>query len=235
MNKNIALIIAGGSGNRMHGDIPKQFVEVDGVPIIVYTLKVFEIHPEITEIVVICIKEWINELENMAERYGITKLTHIFAGGKTSHESISNGANGLKDKGYDSDDVILVHDAVRPLISARIISDNISAAREKGNAVTAIRGYESYLYSEDGKSSSKYYSRDNMYRVQTPHTFRLGDMLDAFDEAGRKSIVSQSMYVLMAELNRYPINLVEGDKLNFKITYPEDCELLKLYHKFHEK
>ena len=234
--RHIALVIAGGCGNRMQEEVPKQFLPIHGVPLIVYTLRAFQRHSQIDGIVVVCIAEWVERMQEMAAQYGITKLILVVPGGLTSQESTINGVRALKESQLaSSSDILLVHDAVRPLISERIITENIAVCSEKGNAVTVIRGCESFLYSEDGVSSDAFYNRENMYRVQTPHTFTFGQLVDAFAEAEQKNLVAQSLYVLMAELHQGPFYFVEGEQKNFKLTYPEDLIFLRIYLEEHSQ
>lgn len=224
--RNIALIMAGGLGDRMGTDIPKQFMYLGGQPVILYTLKAFQIHSEIDEIAVVCVSGWETFVYNLALEHGLTKLHHVFAGGKSSYESLRTGVRSLYDL-YAAQDIILVHDAVRPFVSEQIISDNIEMCRRKGNAITAVLDYEALMYSTDGISSTACFPREVMYRAQTPHTFRLKDLKEAYAEADKKGISSQSLYTLMAELKRYPLYIVKGSRKNLKLTLPEDLDLFE--------
>lgn len=219
--RNIALIMAGGSGDRMGTDTPKQFVCLGGVPVILYTLKAFQEHPEIDEIAVVCVPGWEGFVRELAQKYDIGKLKHIFVGKKSSHESIQAGIEGLC-RVYGMKDIILVHDAVRPFVSAQIITDNIDVCLAKGNAITAVSGNEALMYSADGIASGQCFPREVMYKAQTPHTFRLEDLKEAYEEAGQKGICAQSLYTLMAELKRYPLYIAKGHRLNMKLTVPDD-------------
>ena len=136
---NIALLIAGGSGNRMGQDIPKQFMHVDGIPVIIHTLKCFQQHPDIDSIAVVCLFGWETVLRAYANQFLIDKLKWIFPGGKTGMESIHNGIYGLKEAGCDDDDLVLIHDSVRPLLSQEIISNNIATCKAYGYAITGIQ------------------------------------------------------------------------------------------------
>ena len=147
---NYALLIAGGSGNRMGQEIPKQFIHVDDCPIIVHTMKAFERHPDIEAIAVVCLEGWETVLRSYANQFSITKLRWIFKGGETGMESIHNGIYGLKAEGCNDDDLILVHDGVRPLVSQDIISSNIATCKRFGNAITGIQCREAILVSDDG-------------------------------------------------------------------------------------
>ena len=226
---NIALVIAGGSGNRMGQDIPKQFMYIDGAPIIIYTLKAFEQHPDIDAIAVVCLKGWETVLQSYANQYLITKLEWIFPGGNTGMESIHNGIFGLKEAGCSDDDLVLIHDAVRPLLLQDIISSNIAICKAYGYAVTGIKCREAILESDDGFTSSTSIPRDTLIRTQTPQTFFLGNIISAHDEAKVEGIVnSVSSCTLIAELqtNR-EMHIVPGSEKNIKITTIEDLEIFK--------
>ena len=134
---NIALLIAGGSGNRMGQSIPKQFLTVNERPVIVYTLEAFQRHPEIDSIAVVCIDGWQSVLQAYANQFNITKLQYIVSGGKNGQDSNRNGVYDLE-RHFKSDDIVLIHDAIRPMISADIISDCIRITKENGNATTVI-------------------------------------------------------------------------------------------------
>ena len=225
---NIALIIAGGSGNRMGQDIPKQFLHVDGCPIIIHTMLCFQKHPDIDVISVVCLKGWETVLQAYAKQYGITKLKHIFPGGSTGMESIHNGIYGLSEVGYADEDLVLVHDSVRPLLSQDIISSNIAICKAYGYAITGIKCREAILESEDGFSSSTSISRDKLIRTQTPQTFRLGNIIEIHEEAKRKGITnSVASCTLIAEIGGREMHIVPGSEKNIKITTLEDIDILK--------
>lgn len=225
---NVALIIAGGSGNRMGQDIPKQFMHVDGAPIIIHTLNCFQKHPDIHQIAVVCLKGWETVLQSYANQYNITKLNNIFSGGNSGMESIHNGIYGLKEAGIKDDDLVLIHDAVRPLLSQEIISNNIATCKAYGFAITGIKCREAILESEDGFSSTTSIPRDRLIRTQTPQTFRLGNIINAHEEAKLKGIVdSVASCTLCAELGGREMHIVPGSEKNIKITTVEDLEILK--------
>lgn len=226
--RNIALIIAGGSGNRMGQDIPKQFLHVDGCPIIIHTMLCFQRHPDIDAIGVVCLKGWDTVLQAYANQFNITKLKWIFPGGNSGMESIHNGIYGLKDEGCGDDDLILIHDSVRPLLSQDIISSNIAICQAYGYAITGIQCREAILESEDGFISSTSIPRDTLIRTQTPQTFRLGNILAVHEEAKRKGIVdSVASCTLIAEVGGREMHIVPGSEKNIKVTTVEDIEILK--------
>lgn len=225
---NIAVIIAGGSGNRMGQDIPKQFMHVDGCPIIIHTMMCFQRHPDIDAIAVVCLKGWDTVLQAYANQFSITKLKWIFPGGDTGMESIHNGIYGLKEAGCSDDDLVLIHDSVRPLLSQDIISSNIATCKAYGYAITGIKCREAILESTDGFSSSTTIPRDSLIRTQTPQTFRLGKIIEVHEEAKDKGIEnSVASCTLIAEVGGREMHIVPGSEKNIKITTVEDLEILK--------
>lgn len=225
---NIALIIAGGSGNRMGQDIPKQFMHIDGCPIIIHTMRCFQKHPDIDAIAVVCLKGWETVLQAYANQFSIDKLKFIFPGGNSGMESIHNGIYGLKDSGCGDEDLVLIHDSVRPLLSQDIISSNIAICKAYGYAITGIQCREAILESEDGFSSSTSIPRDKLIRTQTPQTFRLCNILNVHEEAKLKGIEdSVASCTLVAEVGGREMHIVPGSEKNIKITTIEDLEILK--------
>lgn len=225
---NIALLIAGGAGNRMGQDIPKQFMHVDGCPIIVHTLKCFQQHPDIDRIAVVCLKGWETVLQAYANQFMIDKLKWIFPGGCTGMESIHNGIYGLKESGCSDDDLVLIHDSVRPLLSQEIISSNIAICQAYGYAITGIKCREAILESEDGFTSTTSIPRDKLIRTQTPQTFKLGNIIKVHEEAKAKMIFdSVASCTLVAEVGGREMHIVPGSEKNIKITTVEDFEILK--------
>lgn len=225
---NIALLIAGGSGNRMGQDIPKQFMHVDNCPIIIHTMLAFQRHPDISAIAVVCLKGWETVLQSYANQFNVTKLKWIFPGGDTGMESIHNGIYGLKDAGCDNEDLVLIHDAVRPLLNQDIISSNIAICKAYGYAITGIKCREAILESEDGFTTNTSIPRDKLIRTQTPQTFRLGNIIQVHEEAKLKGIVnSVASCTLVAEVGGRDMHIVPGSEKNIKITTVEDLEILK--------
>ena len=226
---NIALLIAGGSGNRMGQDIPKQFMHVDGAPIIIHTMTCFQHHPDIDAISVVCLKGWETVLQSYANQFNITKLKWIFPGGNSGMESIHNGIYGLKESGCDDEDLVLIHDSVRPLLSQEIISSNIAICKAYGYAITGIQCREAILESDDGFTTTTSIPRDRLIRTQTPQTFRLGNIIKAHEEAKAKGITnSVASCTLIAELGSDRVmHIVPGSEKNIKITTVEDLEMIK--------
>ena len=223
---NIGLLIAGGAGNRMHQDIPKQFITVNERPVIVYTLEAFEKHPEIDAIAVVCIEGWENVLWAYSKQFNITKLKYVIPGGKNGQESIRNGVFEVE-KHFESYDLVLIHDAIRPMVSAEIISDSIRVAREYGNAITVIPCAEAMLQTDDGIVSVGSYPRDRLKRTQTPQTFRLGEICDlhrrALDAGITNSVASCTLKIEMGE----QVYFSSGSEKNIKLTTVEDIDIFK--------
>ena len=223
---NIALIIAGGSGNRMHQDIPKQFLTVNEKPVIVYTLEAFEKHPEIDSIAVVCIQGWEQVLWAYARQFNISKLQYVVQGGENGQDSIRNGVFELE-KHFKSNDLVLIHDAIRPMVSAEIISDNIRVAREYGNAITVIPCAEAMMQTEDGIVSVGSYPRARLKRTQTPQAFHIGDICGlhrrALESGITNSVASCTLKIEMGE----QVYFSAGSEKNIKLTTVEDIDIFK--------
>jgi len=224
--KNIALIIAGGSGARMHQDIPKQFLNIFDKPVILYTLEAFQRHPQIDAIEVVLLDGWQEILRAYCNQFNITKLVGIVKGGQCGQESIRNGVMDLEER-FGPDNIVLVHDAIRPMVSEAIISDCIRVCREHGNATTVIPCAEAMLTTSDGGSSDGQINRSSLKRTQTPQAFRLGDLADAHREALSRGITSSiASCTLYVELGR-KVWFSAGEEKNVKLTTPEDIEIFK--------
>lgn len=223
---NIALIIAGGSGQRMHQDIPKQFLNVFDKPIIIYTLEAFQKHPNIDAIEVVCLEGWHEILRAYCKQFGITKLENIVCGGENGQASIRNGVFDIR-KRHEQEDIILIHDAIRPMVSEEIISDCIRVTSLYGNAISVIPCAEAMLCTSDGETSNEQYPRDSLKRTQTPQGFKVGDIAQAHTEALEKGIINSvascTMYVELGKT----LYFSAGSEKNVKLTTPEDIEIFK--------
>lgn len=225
--KNIVLIIAGGVGARMGQDIPKQFINVYDKPVIVYTLEAFQKHPSIDAIEVVCLDGWHDVLWAYAKQFRIAKLENIVSGGKNGQDSIRNGLYDIASRHNGSDDIVLVHDAIRPMVSNDIISDNIRVCRQYGNAITVVPCTAAMLKTFDSLSTEEQVPRDNLKITQTPQAFFLQDIIAAHKEALEKgitnSVASCTMYI---ELGR-KLYMSAGSEKNLKLTTAEDIEIFK--------
>lgn len=226
---NIALLTAGGVGNRMGQDIPKQFMTIDNIPVIIYTMKAFQEHAEIDAIGVVCLNGWEVVLQAYANQFNITKLKWIFEGGNSNQESIHNGLEGLKKEECSDDDIVLVHDGVRPLVSARIISENIQKCQEFGYAVTGLVCKEAIMEVKGDCLSNIEIPRERLIRTQTPHTYRLKTLLKAHTEAEKRGVENTvASCTLLGALGINDQHLVLGSERNgLKLTQTEDVELFK--------
>lgn len=223
---NIALLIAGGSGERMQQSIPKQFLMVNERPVIIYTMEAFQKHPEIDEIAVVCINGWESVLRAYASQFNITKLKHIVPGGSNGQGSIRNGIFELE-KYHKPEDIVLIHDAIRPMISAEIISDCIRVTNEKGNAITVIPCAEAMIKTEDGKVSVGCYPREMLKRTQTPQGFHIGDISALHKKALEVGITdSVASCTLMIEMG-HQVYFSHGSEKNIKLTTVEDIDIFK--------
>ena len=224
---NIALIIAGGVGARMGQDIPKQFINVHDKPVIVYTMEAFQKHPSVDEIEVVCLDGWHDVLWAYAKQFGIAKLENIVVGGKNGQDSIRNGLYDIASRHKEQDVVVLIHDAIRPMVSADVITDNIRVCRQYGNAITVVPCTAAMLKTFDSLSSEEQVPRDNLKITQTPQAFYLNEIIEAHKEALDRgitnSVASCTMYI---ELGR-KLYMSQGSEKNIKLTTAEDIEIFK--------
>ena len=219
---NIAVIFAGGSGQRMHTkDKPKQFLMVHGKPIIVHTIEVFQNHPEIDGIVVACIEDWIPYMEEMQYRYRLDKIRKIVPGGATGQLSIFNGIEAAAEICGEGDHVVLIHDGVRPLITAELISDNIRSVNEYGSAVTCAPAKETVVLVDEDNVREVVERRDSLI-AKAPQSFRLQEVYEAQKQAIADGLTNMiDTCTLMSHYGK-PLHVVHGSSENIKITTPED-------------
>lgn len=221
---NIALILAGGIGSRSGEKIPKQFITVNDKPLIIYTLEKFENCEEIDQIYISCIDGWIDVLKEMIKKYKISKVKNIVQGGSNGLMSVYNGIQTMKN--LDENNLILIHDAVRPFIDEKSIIENIKVAKKYGVAMSAVNCVETLVYSEDGVYSSKVIPRDNLKRILTPQTFKLSILKELYKDDSVKNSKEPSTFSLYMSKG-LPIYCSNGNEKNIKITYPSDIEYFK--------
>ncbi len=221
-----ALIFAGGTGQRMNSrSKPKQFLELHGKPILIYTLEHFEYHEEIDDIVIVCLENWMDELKGFLHRYSINKVSAVVAGGETGHDSIYCGLLEMK-KTAKRDDIVLIHDGVRPLITEELIHQNIAAVKEFGNAITAEPVRESVVHSVDGKSIQDVPARGEMYVAKAPQSFFFGDILDAYQWAEQRKYKSIDSAQLLSKYGK-TMHMILSTNNNIKITTPSDYYMFR--------
>lgn len=229
---NIAIIIAGGVGNRMGQDIPKQFINVYDKPVLIYTLEGFQKHPLIDAIEVVCIEGWENVVWAYARQFGITKLRWITKGGSTGQESIRNGVYNLEGE-CSADDIMIIHDGIRPLVEPSVLTDVINKALLYGNAVTSLPYNEQIFVidPEDETTTTKYIPRETLRRVSTPQAYRYDLLNEKYHEAFEREIgIYGSSYTntMMVELG-VRLHFAAGSDKNIKLTTKDDLEMFKGY------
>lgn len=227
---NIALLLAGGSGSRTLQDIPKQFISVCEKPVIIYTLEAFERHPDIDGIIVSCLDGWQDILWSYAREAKITKLKWIVEGGTNGQASARHALEALTDV-CEKEDMIIIHDAVRPNISQEIISDALAVCKKYGSAVAAIPCAETVIETKDKKQGNVNVDRNSIMRIQTPHVFPYGKLVWAHEEAAKRKITNAiTASTLLIDLGEN-IHFSVGSEKNLKITTAEDLEIFAALRK----
>lgn len=225
---NTALIFAGGAGRRMHSaGKPKQFLELHGKPIIIYTLEHFDRHPEIDAIAVVCIEGWIDYFRDLLDRFRIRKVRWIVPGGATSQDSTRAGLGAIAADCDPRDTIVLIHDGVRPLITEKLISDNIAAVKQYGNAITAAPAIETIITVDGDENVEQLIDRQTCRLARAPQSFWLADIMAmhqrAIEERYDKMIDSASLMIHYGAR----LHLVDGPAENIKITTPSDFYIFK--------
>lgn len=225
---NIALIFAGGVGQRMNsGDKPKQFLELHGKPIIIYTLEHFENHPDIDGIVCVCVKDWIDYLYKLLDKFHICKVKAVIAGGETGQASIRNGIEKISEL-YPENSIVLIHDGVRPLINEQIITDNINCVREYGNSITVTPVVETVTLCPENKSNevADVLDRSRCMLARAPQCFVLKDIAEAHKKALAEDFEAVDSAMLMRHYG-HTLHTVTGVFENIKITTPSDFYIFR--------
>lgn len=227
---NIAIITAGGSGKRMRSSIPKQFIEVNGKPIILYTLETFNNHPEIDVVIVVCTKQWMKRLQMMVNRAYLEKVVKIVEGGEEGQQSIYNGLCAAEEWCNEnsiavSDTIVLIHDAVRPLVTPKLISKNIDDVNKFGNSITVVHPTETFLLKENGMQ--RLLRRDDILIVRAPQCFYLDKILGLHKRAIDDGKCHFQDCSSMLGAYNVPFHETEGHSTNIKITFPSDILLFR--------
>ena len=224
-----AVILAGGSGKRMNMEIPKQFLTVDNKPVLIYTLEAFEQNPNVDVILVVCIDGWHDILRAYAKQYNITKLRLITSGGSTSQESIRKGVYGLKEVCTGDDDIVIIHDGIRPLVDQDVLTDVIVKARTYGNAVTSLPYNEQIFVKKDELTTTRYIPRDTLRRVSTPQAYNYKTLCACYERAFAEGIgISPSSYTntMMVDLG-HTLYFASGSDKNIKLTTRDDLDMFQ--------
>jgi D-ribitol-5-phosphate cytidylyltransferase len=223
---NIAIILAAGNSTRLKGKTPKQLLNLDGKPVSFYSLERFQQHSNIDSILIVTKAELFASFSKLVKKYQLTKVTAIISGGTSRQASVFNGLSFL-DPSIHHSDIVLIHDAARPFITNKIITDNILLAKKKAAVETAIPCADTISVSKNGKSISNVLDRRELYQAQTPQSFAFGLILKAHQKAlleEWENITDDAQLVLRFG---HDVALVEGAINNFKITTREDFDLAK--------
>lgn len=220
-NKNAVIILAGGKSGRNRQNIPSQFININGKPILVYCMQVYEEHPAIDDVYVVCLRGWESIVEAYAKQYGITKLRSIIPAGNSGIFSLKNGLDHIKES-YQSNDIVIVQEATRPMVRAEMISKLLQSAAEK-NSATVCHSMNDYLQFDVSGGKAKYINRDSVIALQSPEAHRISIMNEVFEKAQKQNhpLVESCFTMLMYSLG-YDINFIEGNVNNIKITREED-------------
>ena len=228
--KNVAVIVAGGVGQRVGANIPKQFIKVFGKPILLYTVEDFDRNPLIDEIEIVCIESWIDELKRLLEFYGIKKVKNIVPGGKTVQESIRNGVFNLEGQ-LNDDGIVIIHDGIRPVIDDFVIEDLLKVCQLHGAAASSLPYNEQIFIKENDEYSTQYIVRERLMRVSTPQAYRYKPLRDAYAKAFEENIgIFGSSYTntMWVELGN-KLYFSKGSDKNIKITTKDDIRLFEAY------
>ena len=224
---NIAVVFAGGTGQRMNSRTkPKQFLELHGKPILVYVLEHFQKHDRIDGIVVVCVEDWLNYFQDLIERFRLTKVAAVVPGGDSGQSSIFNGLSKAEEL-YEKDSIVLIHDGVRPLINEKTITDAISCAEEYGSAITVSQAIETVTVKDETGQLGQIIDRSCCQVARAPQCFRLGTILEAHRRARAEGLYD---FIDSASLMHYyghPLSTVEGPVENIKITTPMDFYIFR--------
>lgn len=223
---NIALLTAAGLGTRMNLELPKQFLFIEGKPVIVHTMQVFQNHPQIDAIIVVTLEAWMDTIKAYATEFKISKLKWIVPGGKTGQESIYCGIKELE-KTCSPKDVIMIHDGNRPFVTGDIISDSFATYKQYGCAVAAIPCVEAIFRSSDGICSMETIPREELYRTQTPHTYSLEKLLWAHKIAKQRNIENTTATCVLMNIVDCGggVYFSRGSEKNLKLTTQDDLDI----------
>lgn len=232
---NIAIIFAGGSGVRMGAGLPKQFLEINGKPVLIHTLQLFEYHKEIDKIYLAVLEDYIDYTRDLVEDYHLRKVCRILPGGETAQDTIYKALKAVEEENPD-DSIVLLHDGVRPFVSYDVITRNIQGVKDNGNAITATPCFETIMVSKDGKSVDSVPYRKETFAGQAPQSFYLKDIIAAHDEVRQRPEKYENMVDACTIIRSCGIeaHLVEGNRGNIKVTTPEDVYMFRALLQYRE-
>lgn len=231
---NIAMILAGGTDSRFQMSVPKQFVNVYNRPVIVYTLEAFQKHNEIDAIMVSCLDGWQEMVRAYARQFNIDKLKWVVSGGRDGQESARNGIMALKNE-CRSDDIIVLHDSIRPFVSEEIITDSLQVCRMHGMGVAAVRTMDTIMKIRDGVVGTESISRYAIVRIQTPQAYRMDRLWDVHEKAVERGITGEVDTNSVISRLGEPVYFSKGSDLNMKINTVEDVEMFKALYRMRQE
>lgn len=232
---NIAIIFAGGSGVRMGAGVPKQFLEINGKPILIHTLQLFQEHEDIDKIYLAMSKDYIRYTEQLVLDFRIDKVAAVVEGGVTAQDSIYNALKRAEEEN-PGDSIVLVHDGVRPFVEYGVISENIEAVKEYGSAITSTLCYETIMISKNGETVDDLPLRKETYAAQAPQSFYLKDILAAHEAIRATESRYENMVdacTIYRKLGKQP-HIVLGNRGNIKVTTPEDVYMFRALIQYKE-
>ena len=222
---NIALILAAGSGTRMNNELPKQFVVVNNKPLFLYSVETFQHNPDIDMIVIATNESYISRVKELTMDY--SKVEAVIAGGETRQASVYNGLKQIEKLINSENDNILIHDSARPLVSDRIITENVRSCIKFGAVDTVIQASDTIINSKDNETINEILDRKEIYQTQTPQSFRFSIIKEAHERALKDNVPNVTDDCKLAMHFGVDVHFVQGDKMNFKVTTPEDLEMFK--------
>lgn len=232
--KNVVIILAGGVGKRMGAPMPKQFIHVNGKPVIIHTIENFERNEQIDSVLIVCNTDWIDHVKGLVDDYKLKKVKWVVNGGETSHDSTRNGLFHLRNI-LEPDDFVIIHDAARPILPQAAIDEMLRVAHKEGNASLAIPCYETVIYTDDQVSGIEELDRSKLMRVQTPQAYRFSEILPLYDRAEAEDRHDFIYADLVAIHYGKRIFFSRGFVNNIKITRPEDVPLCESLMGFSEE
>ena len=224
---NIALVLAAGTGERMNNNTPKQFMMVNDKPLFIYSVEAFQNNESVNAIVIATNEQYIDQVTQWCKKYNVSKLRAVIKGGSTRQESVYNGLNEIERIIESPKDVVLIHDSARPLVSQRIIKDNIKVCEQFGAVDTVIKASDTIIKSNNERTIGEILNRQELYQTQTPQTFMFGLIKEAHEKALKEKVPNVTDDCRLVMHFGTDIHFVNGDKMNFKVTTPEDLEILK--------
>lgn len=232
---NIAIIFAGGSGIRMGAGIPKQFLEINGKPVIIHTLQLFQYHGEIDKIYLSVLEDYIEYMQELVDDYRLKKVACILPGGETAQDSIYNALKKAESEN-PPDSIVLLHDGVRPFVSYEVISNNIEGVKKNGNAITCTSCYETILLSHGGETVESVPFRKDTFAAQAPQSFYLKDIIEAHETIRKRPERYENMVdacTIIRSLGKEAY-MTPGNRGNIKVTTPEDVYMFRALLQYKE-